>query len=106
MSTRPAVRRLMTESVDIDAFLSRDAYGSPSYASTITAPARIEYRTQVIRGRDGRDVVARATVYLPDFVTVGSDDRLTLPDGSTATPLDVRPVTDLDGTLHHVEVAV
>lgn len=106
MSTRPAIRRMMTQSVEVEAFLSRDAYGTPSYASMLTAPARVEYRTRVIRARDGREVVARATVYLPHSVTVGGDDRLTLPDGSTATPLDVRPVTDLDGSLHHVEVLV
>jgi len=104
MSTRPAIRALMHETVHVAALVTRDAYGAPQYTPAVPTLARIAYGTKAMIARDGRETVSRGTIYLPSEATVGIDDQLTLPDGTTATPLDVRAVADLDGSHHHTEV--
>ena len=59
-----AFQHLMPDTVTYRPFTGRDSYGDPTYGSSVTYPAKVVGRQQVIRGFSGLELVSRQTVYL------------------------------------------
>lgn len=95
---------LMPDTVTVEPFAGRDGYGAPSYGAPVQYRARVVYRPNLVHAPDGKEVVARGTVWLATSDAVSTEDRLTLPDGSTPRVVAVERYTDASG-VHHVKVA-
>lgn len=85
-------------------------YGDPSVStSASTYAARVEGKQHLVKGPDGRDVLARTVVYVGTTSTggtpsgIGVNDLITLPDGSTPPILAVDTMRD-GNSVHHAVV--
>lgn len=85
---------LMTQDVTVAPFVSRDAYGTPTYGSGVSYKARVNYEQHLVRTADGEQTVARGTAWLARTTAVGSQDKVTLPDAST--PLILVTILEVD----------
>ena len=95
---------MLGETVTLEPWQSQDQWGEPTYAAGRAYPARVEMRSRMIAGRDGKEVAARGRVFVGMDAVPSVKDRLTLPAAySPQQPplLDVAPVRDEAG-LHHV----
>lgn len=101
MSFEAEFKKFMPQTLTVEPFssYSTDGLGTRTYSSSLTFKCRIEERPRVVRGVDGRERVASATVYCSP-VTVSSsggypikpDDRVTLPSGFLVTGSSQPPV--------------
>ncbi|MDU0864421.1 hypothetical protein [Actinomyces urogenitalis] len=67
-----------------------DEYGRPVKAAPVTVTGFVQESTHWVRGRDGADVQAIATVTLPlDAPHFGTGSTMTLPSGQTGTVFTV-----------------
>lgn len=100
---------MMPDTVQINAFVSRDRANNPTYAPTSTSyPAYIEMKNHLTVDAKGREVMARGKVFLGTATIIGIEDLLTLPAGfSPRTPpiIAVNVVSDEAGT-HHTELEI
>lgn len=95
---------MMPHTVTHEEFASRDEYGLPAYGSPASLKARVSYRPHKVRTPAGDEVVARGEVWLNTAgTTVDTEDRITLPDGSTPPILSVDGLSDELGA-HHAKV--
>lgn len=92
-----------------------DQFGSPSWASPVTINGRKESRTELFRGDDNVEHVARGVFYLDAAdVTVKARDRIFLGTSTAADPTDVASeevedilsVPSLDATSNLLKVLV
>jgi len=71
-----------------------DGYTTPSYGSPVSRLAIVDYRSRQLSSPSGQTVVSLATVtFLDPTITIGPDDKLVLPDGTTG------PIFDISGFL-------
>ena len=97
---------MMPHTVTYEALKSRDKYGKPSYATAVSYAARVKDRTKSVPSRvvPGQDEVSHSEVWIGGIITnIRTDDRFTLPDGSTPSIIDWLVVPDEDGD-HHTKV--
>ena len=72
MPMEPDLIEMMNDTVVVYPFVSYSAHGAPSYSGTgTTHPVRFENRFQMIKGSDGRDIVARGKLILGPSSTGG-----------------------------------
>lgn len=91
---------LMTQLVTVEPFISRDAYGAPTYGAPTTYRARINAKSHFIRTSDAEQVVARGMAWLAADGPISVNDRITMPDGSQPLILDSNAENDEDGPLY------
>ena len=102
---RAAFQTLLSDRIEWSAFLSRDAYASVSYADPQSLPALVQWDTERIIERDGRDTIPHGTIFLDVSVPIDIQDQITLADGTSPDLITVRRITDpVTGTPHHYEV--
>jgi hypothetical protein len=94
---------MMIDTVTHEEFANRDAYGVKSYGSAASYSARVVYKNKLVRNADGNEVLATGMVWFLGTPNVDTEDRITLPDGSTPKILSVDRFPDGDG-LHHTKV--
>jgi hypothetical protein len=95
---------MMSDTVTLAAVSSRDAYGKPSYGTARSYSARVVYKqTRIVNRTNGQDAIATGVVWVGGTPTIGIDDRMTLPDGTTPVILNWERPTDEDGA-HHTKV--
>ena len=79
------------------------------YAAPVRVAGFLDYNRQIVRARDGAEVVSEAT-FLTDLDAVGvfvPDSRVTLPDSTQTYVLSARPRDDGGITgLAHLEVTL
>ena len=80
----------------------RDAMGALTGTTTTNIPASVEYASRLIQTAASEQKVSRAVITTRHHVQIG--DIITLPDGTTQTTIDVRPVNGLGGRESHREV--
>jgi len=94
---------LFPHTVTVASVLSRDKYGGPTYGSGIDYSARVLYKNVRTTDARGVEVLAKGVVWIQGTPSIGLDDKITLPDGTTPPILNVQMVPDERGT-HHVKV--
>jgi len=96
---------LMPHTITVEPFLSRGEYGEPGYGAPTTHRALVTQRQKLVRSSDGRELLAQTVVNIAGPVTIGSQDRITLPDNTMPPVLAVQSFADETGSVHSVEVA-
>ena len=101
---------MMPFTVGHQPFLSRNAEGAPTFGASKSYRAFITNEPVRVRGPDGSDVIARGICVLGRAVddsegspVVGTEDRITLPDGSTPLIINSNRAAD-DTGWHHTTV--
>ncbi len=94
---------MMPHTVTVSEFSSRNAYGDANYGSAVSYTARVIYKDQLIKAKDGSQIMAKGMVWLSGTPTLSTEDLLTLPDGTTPPILSQSLIPDEDGS-HHVKV--
>lgn len=98
----------MPDTISINAFVSRGSSGITYSATTNTYPAYIELKNHLVIDSQGREVMARGTVYVGTASMIGIEDLLTLPSRYVPQQppiIAVRPVSDESG-VHHIEMEI
>lgn len=99
----------MSDTVTINAFVSRDVAGKPTFSSTTKSyPAYIEMKNHLIVDRQGRETLAKGKVFMGTTDAPSVEDQLTLPaEFVPRTPpiLAVNIVNDDTGG-HHVTLEI
>lgn len=90
----------MTQTVQVEPFVSRDAYGKATFGAAVSYRARVNFKTHFVRNNDAEQVVARGTAWLATSANITVNDRITLPDGSHPLLLDVNGENDEAGPLY------
>lgn len=107
----PDFVNLLPHTVTIAPYQGVNTRGEETYGSAITVRAYVDYNTRVIRTVKEVQVVSAASVMVPavwledgvvQTITVGSDDRLTLADGTIAPILNVDVNVDEQGVHDYV----
>lgn len=83
------------------AVVSRDAYNKPTYDNAGAGTSRtclLEYQTRSIRQVDGTEKLSIAKLTFPRPLTIGLDDKMTLPDGTSCLVIGVSGLADPDTT--------
>lgn len=96
---------MMPDTVTIEPFVSRDAFGDKTYGTARVYTARVQGKNEVVRTRDNVDAVSTVQVYVDWTPTISPDDRITLPSRFSPTQppiLSVQPVSDEAGPHHQV----
>lgn len=96
---------MMPDTITIEPFISRDAFGSSTYGAAVSYQARVQGKNKIIRTRDNVQAVSTIQVYIDSVPAVSPDDRVTLPSRFSPTQppiLSVQPVGDEAGPHHQV----
>ncbi len=91
VTIRPVARRT-------DGSIIRDSYGKPTYGAPATYPARVEGKNQLVRTASGDQRASTTMVTLAGGPTIGTEDRLTLPDGTSPGIVAIATVPGASGT--------
>jgi hypothetical protein len=81
---------LLVHTVSVQPFTGNRSHG-PTYGPSITHPCFIEHGNQLILSKEGKEIVATSTVYLP--LAAESDfpiDSLVTVNGRPSTVVDVK----------------
>lgn len=95
---------LLNDSVDLEVYEGQNTYGEESYAAAVTYPAYIEQKPKKVMNKEGEDVISNTFIVLE--VEVGSEDRITLTDGTRGTVIMSVPVKGFVGEFLHSEVYI
>ena len=82
VTIRPVARRA-------DGSIIRDGYGKPTYGVAAQHPARVEGKVQMVRTATGQERASNTTILLTGQVASGTEDELTLPDGTRPPILSI-----------------
>jgi hypothetical protein len=102
----PALRALLTETVQHATVVSRDSHGKPTYSTPVPRAARVEWVTQRFVTDQGEDRMSRAVVYLEATFPLQVQDRLILADGSTPAIQRLEAWKDEGGQPDHYRVLI
>lgn len=96
---------MMPHTVTTSVATGRDAYGKPTYSAPSAAVrARVVYKSVEVAAGDGEQVMARGEVWLAGyFLSLKTNDRVNLPDGSSPPILSLEHIPDENGG-HHTKV--
>lgn len=93
---------VLNNEVEIEEYTGEGTYG-PEFADPYKARARVEYGRELVRNRDGDEVVASARVYLDRKHKPLPGSRITI-DGNTHRVLETVFVYGFDS--HHTTVMI
>jgi hypothetical protein len=93
-----AFSSMMPSSVTITSVSATDAYGKRTFAGATTIQCRIQKSKRLINSADGKQIPEEGRVYCYGTSSATVNDRLTLPDGSTAPILSVETRNDEVGS--------
>ncbi len=92
----------MPSSITREPFLSHDRYGERTFGAGAAIQCRVQEKIERVTIPSGEEVLARGRVYLGAIVGVSTEDKITLPDGTTPEILSVMKVNDEEGPHHEV----
>jgi hypothetical protein len=102
------VARQLSQTATRNAFAGYNSRGDASFSTTATTfPVRVAGDQRLVKGPDGRDVLARTAVYVGPSSTGGTpsftvQDRITLPDDTTPPIVNVETYPEVDGVTFQV----
>lgn len=97
---------LLNQSVTIYPLTSYGSDGSASYGTGVVSSARVVYHNRKVVDRDGVECVSNATVYLDGNVTVSTESKIKLPDGSEPRIISVDDFPGPTGATYYRAVFV
>lgn len=106
----PQLREMMKQSIHLASPLSASNSGVITYTSPAPKLARVEEERRVVQVAPGQEVMSTHRIFVDDLVN--PDDRVWLPgvdetDSTLARQvLQVHPIPDEHGFIHHYEVVV
>ena len=100
----PALKELLTQTVEIRKFIGLDAYGKASFGAPMLLPTRIEYKVQIQPSPQGYIRVQQTRLFLDGAVQIDARDHLTLPNGTSPGIMVLYDVPALDGSIDHYEL--
>lgn len=106
MAFESAFLQLMPSTVKVSTRSGHNAYGEPTFAATTTNyRARIVEKRDFIRTGTGETLETSHVLWVRSTgaTSITTDDRITLPDGTTPQILMVEQYPDVDGE-HHRKV--
>lgn len=84
------------QSVTIETPGAYDDFGNPSTGTSTSYSAIVVQRNRLVRDRFGNQVVSSCQILLSGSVTVDPESKITLPDGTQPTILNVGSTPDHD----------
>ena len=107
MSLLDQYKWLAADTLTLEPLSTMTAYGAPSFSTTSQSlTCYVERKQRLVVTAQGNEEVAAATVYvMSSSASIGTQDRITLPDGAQPRILTADVVKDADGQ-HHLEVAI
>lgn len=90
MNVRPLLKQVIT----IARKTGYNAYREPTYGAQEQIPARVEAKQQLIRTRDGQEVVSDHEIVV--LTDIGLEDRIWLPGTNPAKESDARKPRRVD----------
>jgi len=106
MTLDPQFRDWMLKTVSVQNVnsLSTDGYGTRSFGTAFNWQCRIEQISNLITGKDGKEVKSTATLYGPPYdattsqgtITIGPTAKITLPSGVLIAGTSQPPVLNVE----------
>ncbi len=94
----PELVALMVDTITVAPATGRTASGTATFGAPVSLTCKVDWKRQVYPSATGRDVVGRGIVYLPAVhPEITTEDRVTLPDGSSPPLLGVQTFDDEAG---------
>jgi hypothetical protein len=102
MTLADTLTGLMPDTITVAALtgLSTDGYGTPTYSTAVSYPARVVGKQTLVRTFEGTEELATTVAWVASTSTFGPTDRYTLPDGSTPVLLAVEAYPNETGIDH------
>lgn len=99
-STQRVLKRHLDDvQVEIAPKSDEDARHGETYGAATTYDARLQEGSEKALDNDGEVVTSTSQVVIPQDVSVGHDDQVTLPDGSTPEIIEIRKPRDHKGNV-------
>jgi len=76
-----SISHLMKETIVVEPYSSKDAYGKITYGSEVSYKARVEDKETIIRDTKNNEVVSTGRIFIAGEKTLTTEDRITLPNG-------------------------
>ena len=102
----PDLAVLLTQTVTISTRSARDVYGTETWGTATTYPARVSPFVPLQQTPDTEAAPVSGMIHLDGDVPVTTEHQITLPDGSTPTIIRVDKFTDVDGSVYATRVMV
>lgn len=83
-------------------FVSRDAYGEPTFGSPVTYEARVIRKHKMVRNVEGQQVISTAHIWVGGIPFVSPQDKITLDDGTHPPIIAIERFEDEIGPSHTV----
>jgi hypothetical protein len=86
-----------------------DDWGRPTGETTEQHSCRIDYRTQIVKDKNGEDAVSKAVILIKGVALVSTNDTVQWSDAygeHEAQPLSVSPLKDLSNKVVFTKVVV
>ncbi len=95
MPLDPQLIELMIDTVTIEPKTGIDKFNNIQYGDAVTVQCQIERMNKRVLDRTGRELISTVGIILatPEL-SVGAEDRVTLPDGSQPAIMEVLAVKD------------
>jgi hypothetical protein len=103
MSSITDYSTMFSDSITLASFASRDAYGAPTVGSAVSYNARVVFKDQLARDKEGQEVVAKGACWIEGTPTISPEDTITLSDATTPPIITTETYWAPDG-VHHVKV--
>ena len=106
MPMEPALRAMLTQTIQQAPYTGQDPYGKPTHGAPFPRPARLELRIETVMDSQGQERVSNTLMTCDGDIPIGSRDRVTLPDATSPTIQAVYSLDDPEnpGSVHHFEV--
>lgn len=92
-----ALLELMPDTITIERRIGQDERTNPQFGVTETYRARVEFKPKIIQSITGQTLVSSGRAILGVPTPVSLFDKITLPDGTSPTLLEVQSSPDTVG---------
>jgi hypothetical protein len=81
-----------------------DENGMPVTSTGVNYTALVQYTNRAVISSQGKSEVSSCQILFSHDSTIGIDDVITLPDGTSPIILSIEKTVDFDGNLEYVKV--
>lgn len=88
----------------LHATTSWDVNGIAVTSTAVSYTVLIQYNTRAVINSEGKQQASNVQILFAANTTIGIDDIITLPDGTSPTIISIEKQTDFDGNREYVKV--